>query len=298
MNKDQLYIFLQKLIPQHALSRCSGWVANCHYSWIKNPFIRWFIKHYHVDMSEAIQSDPYQYRTFNDFFTRRLKPELRPIDPDIFSIVSPVDGMISQAGPLQNGQLVQAKGFNYEVANLLGGDSNYTQKFKHGSFVTLYLAPKNYHRIHMPVTGVLKKMIYVPGNLFSVNFTTADYVPNLFSRNERVICFFETAIGQMAIVLIGAMIVGSIHTVWAGKITPAKQRRLETWSYPQLITLERGEELGHFELGSTVVMLFEPDRLKKLDQLKPQQSVCFGQKLVKLVNHEKSAIFKEKISGD
>lgn len=298
MNKDQLNIFLQKLIPQHALSRFLGWIANCHWTWMKNHLIKWFIQRYQVDLSEAIEINPYQYRTFNDFFTRHLNPAFRPIATDPKVIVSPVDGIISQAGSVHKQQLIQAKGFDYDLNSLLGGDPMLVSPFYNGSFITLYLAPKNYHRVHMPITGQLKKMIYVPGNLFSVNFMTANNIPNLFSQNERVICFFETAIGEMAIVLVGALIVASIHTVWAGKITPAKQQSIQIWSYPEPVILSRGQELGHFELGSTVIVLFEPGRLTELNQLMPQQSVQFGQKLAKLVNQEKSAIFKEKIIGD
>lgn len=283
MIKNKLYILLQKIVPQHLLSLFAGFIANCHWPWVKNSFIHWFIRRYQVDMSAAIQPDPSQYPTFNSFFTRHLKPELRPIDQDPNSIVSPVDGIISQAGSLQMTRIIQAKGFDYDLLSLLGGNNDRAQPFLNGNFVTLYLAPKDYHRVHMPISGQLKEMTYIPGNLFSVNSITANHIPHLFSRNERVVCIFETPIGQMAMILVGAMIVASINTAWAGKITPPRQQKIQTWSYHDKIMLNRADEMGYFELGSTVILLFEPNRIGGLEKLESQQKIYFGQNLAKVV---------------
>jgi phosphatidylserine decarboxylase len=265
-------IFLQYIIPQHTLSRLMGYLGNCKNTWIKNTFIQWFVKHYHVDMQDALQTDPLQYSDFNSFFTRQLKADVRPISPDANAIVSPADGMISQIGNLQNGSLLQAKGFYYDVRQLLGGDAQRAQPFKNGNFATIYLAPRDYHRVHMPYSGTLQEMIYVPGKLFSVNNATADAVPNLFARNERVVSIFQTDCGPMAIILVGAMIVASIHTTWAGQIAPQKKNQIRTWNYAeQNIQLKRGEEMGHFQMGSTVIVLFA-DR-----QSHWQQNIAAGQ---------------------
>lgn len=209
-------------------------------------------------MSEAIQTDPFKYPTYNDFFTRHLKPECRPIDNNNDAIVSPADGNMAQIGMIKQDQILQAKGHNYSVQSLLGGDLNLATQFINGSFATIYLAPKDYHRVHMPLTGRLKKMIYVPGKLFSVNAHAAENIPDLFARNERVIAIFETIAGPMALILVGAMIVGSIETKWFGTVTPPHSKTIKTWEYnsDSNIELSKGDEMGLFKLGSTVIVLF------------------------------------------
>lgn len=258
--KDKCFIALQYIIPQHLLSRMAGWLAETSIEWIKNPFTQWFVRQYGVNMSEAIIEDPTAYKNFNDFFTRALKEGARPINADADSIVSPADGAISQLGDIKNGRIFQAKGQDFSLTELLGGDLEVAKPFMGGKFATVYLSPKDYHRVHMPLTGKLKTMVHVPGDLFSVNTVTAANVPRLFARNERTVCIFDTEIGPMAVVLVGAMIVASIETVWAGQTAPIK-REIKTSHYPQSdeITLAKGDEMGRFKLGSTAVVLFAKD---------------------------------------
>lgn len=246
----------QHLLPHHLLSRLVGSLAKCETPWLKDRFISWFIKRYQVDMSLAQEPDPKHYANFNAFFTRALQPGLRPIAAGENTIVSPADGCISQLGAITAGRIFQAKNHNFSVEELLASTS-LAQPFQHGSFATVYLSPKDYHRVHMPFTGRLKQMIYVPGRLFSVNKQSADAIPGLFSRNERVVCLFDTAHGPMAVVLVGAMIVASIATRWAGVIAPSRSARFESYEHlAEPITLQKGEELGHFQLGSTAIVLF------------------------------------------
>jgi phosphatidylserine decarboxylase len=246
----------QHLLPHHLLSRLVGSLAKCEAPWLKDRFISWFIKRYQVDMSLAQEPDPKHYANFNAFFTRALQPGLRPIAAGENTIISPADGCISQLGAITAGRIFQAKNHNFSVEELLASTS-LAQPFQHGSFATVYLSPKDYHRVHMPFTGRLKQMVYVPGRLFSVNKQSADAIPGLFSRNERVVCLFDTAHGPMAVVLVGAMIVASIATRWAGVIAPSRSARFESYEHlPEPITLQKGEELGHFQLGSTAIVLF------------------------------------------
>ncbi|OAZ92627.1 archaetidylserine decarboxylase [Halomonas sp. G11] len=246
------FSLLQYPLPQHALSRLTGKFAQCDNPWVKNTLINAFIKRFNVDMSQALEPDPTAYATFNDFFTRALKADARPIHE---GIISPADGTLSQYGRLQAGQLVQAKGHTYSAQTLLGGDTAMAEEFLGGSFATVYLSPKDYHRVHMPVTGTLREMVYVPGRLFSVNQATANYVPGLFARNERLVCIFDTEQGPVAMVLVGAMIVAAIETVWSGQVTPLSGHP-QRMQFGQPITLEKGAEMGRFKLGSTVVMCF------------------------------------------
>ena len=279
--KNLLFIWLQYLLPQHLLSRLTGWFAQSDIPWIKNNLIKWFISYFKVDMSEAEQPMAVLYQNFNDFFTRRLKEGARTIEGDEKSIVSPADGAISQIGDISNDNIIQAKGQNYSAQSLLGGDPELAELFGDGKFATIYLSPKDYHRVHMPFAGVLKKMIYVPGDLFSVNNVTAENVPNLFARNERLVCVFETEQGPMAMVLVGAMIVAAIETVWAGQITPLP-RQVITTDYAQAmdnICIEKGEEMGRFKLGSTVILLFGKDLMAWVDNLPAQSSVKMGKVL-------------------
>jgi len=250
----------QTIAPQRMLTAIAHLLANCKITWIKNHLIRYFVNKYPVRLEEALEENPYQYNSFNHFFTRALKPPVRPLATDPLAIVSPVDGHISQCGHIHQGTLLQAKGFNYTVQALLGGDTQFAEPFLNGEFLTAYLAPKDYHRIHMPVDGTLCQMTYIPGKLFSVNPRTAAAIPNLFARNERVVCLFDTPQGRMALVLVGAMIVGSIETIWAGTIAPLHLNRsgIKTWHYRKpIIKIKKGEEMGRFKLGSTVIILFE-----------------------------------------
>ncbi len=259
---DKLFIRLQHLIPQQALSRAAGWLASTDNALLKNTFISWFVKRYKVDMSFAVEEDPLAYASFNDFFTRALKPGARPIDPHSNSIVCPADGAISQVGKIIDGRIFQAKGQSFTALELLGGDEGLAAEFSDGSFSTVYLSPRDYHRVHMPYTGKLRAMVSIPGELFSVNTVTAENVPRLFARNERAAAIFDTDIGPMAVVLVGAMIVAGIETVWDGQIAPFASRDIATSLYPyQNITLNKGDEMGRFKLGSTAIILFAKDKI-------------------------------------
>ncbi|TCI04648.1 phosphatidylserine decarboxylase [Corallincola luteus] len=262
---DKLKVALQYCFPQHGLSRLVGWIAAAEAGKVTTAFIRWFIGKYQVNMSEALESAPEAYSSFNQFFTRPLKEGVRPLDENSHSLVHPVDGTVSQLGPIEEGRIFQAKGFHYTSTALLGGDPTTAEPFNQGDFATIYLAPRDYHRMHMPLDGTLKEMIYVPGKLFSVNPLTAENVPELFARNERVVAIFDTEIGPMAMVLVGATIVASIETVWAGTVTPPAGKQVFRWTYPaegnEAVKLKRGEEMGRFKLGSTVVMLFGKDAI-------------------------------------
>jgi phosphatidylserine decarboxylase len=260
---EKLFTTLQYLTPQHALSRAVGRIARCKQTWVKNTFINWFVKRYHVDMHQAAEENPLAYPCFNDFFTRALKPEARPIICTGKNIVCPADGTISQLGNIADGRIFQAKGQSYSTLELLGGDAELANEFSDGKFATVYLSPRDYHRVHMPYGGKLRKMIVIPGDLFSVNGVTATHVPRLFSRNERAVAIFDTDIGPMAVVLVGAMIVAGIETVWAGDVAPFS-RKIQSTDYtnpPQLIELNKGDEMGRFKLGSTVVLLFAKDKM-------------------------------------
>lgn len=255
---DKLFVKGQYVAPQLTISRLAGRLAdNESVPALKNRVVNWFIGRYGVDMSEAVESDPAAYPSFNAFFTRALKPGLRPVDPRDSALVSPVDGAISQLGHISDGRVFQAKGQSFSLNELLGGEQERAEPFENGEFATIYLAPRDYHRIHMPLAGTLREMVYVPGKLFSVNPTTAENVPNLFARNERVACIFDTEAGPMAFVLVGAMIVGSVETTWAGIVAPGK-RQVDVTRYDSLkapIRFEKGEEMGRFRLGSTVIMV-------------------------------------------
>nr|WP_299242411.1 archaetidylserine decarboxylase [uncultured Halomonas sp.] len=250
--QDKLFSLIQYPLPHHLISRLAGTLADARTPWLKDMMIKRFISTYGVDMSQAQQPDPTAYACFNDFFTRAMHVDARPIGE---GIVSPADGFLSQFGSVENGTLIQAKGQTYSVSSLLGGDDQRAAAFQQGSFATVYLSPKDYHRVHMPVTGTLREMIYVPGRIFSVNLATADQVPGLFARNERLVCLFDTDRGPMAMVLVGAMIVAAIETVWAGQITPLS-KQIQTTRFDTPIELAKGAEMGRFKLGSTVILCF------------------------------------------
>ncbi len=254
---EKLFIFMQYIVPQHLLSRCCGWLANLeHPVWLKDWIIGLFVRHFGVDMGEAAEPDYRRYPNFNAFFTRELCAGARPQAQA--AVVSPADGAVSQAGEIADGRLFQAKGRNFSAIELLGGDPELAARFAGGSFATIYLSPRDYHRVHMPVDGKLISTTYIPGDLFSVNGTTAANVDRLFARNERLVCIFETPLGPMAMVLVGAMIVAGIETVWAGQVAPpaGKPSVLNYQQPPAPVSLRQGEEMGRFKLGSTVILLF------------------------------------------
>ena len=275
--RARIFIWFQHLLPQHGLSRLVLAATRVRTPWFKNALIRGFLKLYRVDMGEAVETDPCRYGSFNEFFTRELKDGARPIAREPVAIACPVDGCISEAGRIDGGRLLQAKDRHYELTELLAAQP-WASCFEGGSFATIYLAPFNYHRVHMPLRGELRETVYVPGRLFSVNSVTARHVPNLFARNERVLTLFDTAHGRFALVLVGALNVGSMSTVWAGDITPAARRVITKVPGPPT-TLEKGAELGRFNMGSTVVLLFEPDRALWSPQVRAGSVVRLGESL-------------------
>lgn len=273
---DRLAVLPQYLLPKHALTRFMGWLAGLEAGSTTTAVIRWFVQRYGVNMAEAANPDVASYRSFNEFFTRALREDARPLAHADF--VCPVDGAISQCGPLDGQRLVQAKGHDYTATALLGGSREMADKFRDGSFATLYLSPRDYHRIHMPCAGRLRSMVHVPGELFSVNPLTARAVPGLFARNERVVCVFDGEHGPFAMVLVGATIVGSMATVWHGVVNPPRPGVVREWSYANgEVTLERGAEMGRFLLGSTVVMLFPRDALVLASDWEAGRAVRMGE---------------------
>ncbi|MDF9391654.1 MULTISPECIES: archaetidylserine decarboxylase [Methylococcus] len=256
-SSSKLFASLQYLLPQHGLSRLMHRVVRIRRPWFKNAMIRTFCKLYRVDLTESICTSPDSFECFNSFFTRALKPGVRPICSEPDGIACPADGVISQIGAIEGRRLFQAKGHCFELAELLGGDDCRTAKFENGSFATVYLSPRDYHRVHLPVAGTLAAMVHVPGALFSVNVATTENIPNLFARNERVICYFDTVAGPMAVILVGAIFVSSIETVWYGEVTPPRSKTIRRWDYSgQGLSFERGAEIGRFNMGSTVIVLF------------------------------------------
>ena len=284
MNLDKLFVLSQYLTPQHALSRTVGMLADCKQTQIKDTFINWFINRYDVNMSEAAKEKTSDFACFNDFFTRELKPGLRPVAKGKDVIACPVDGAISQLGDIQHGKIFQAKGQQYSLIDLLGGEVSRAKPFMGGKFATIYLSPKDYHRIHMPFAGTLREMIYVPGDLFSVNPVTAENVPGLFARNERLVAIFDTEIGPMAMILVGAMIVAAIETSWSGQVAPPV-RKLKVTEYPaeptNPIHLKKGDEMGRFKLGSTVVLAFPENAVDFAEELMAGSAVRMGQEFGK-----------------
>jgi phosphatidylserine decarboxylase len=277
------------MLPKQALTRLAGMLANLEAGALTTAVISWFVKRYQVNMAEAANTDIASYKSFNDFFTRPLKTNARPIA--IAEFICPVDGAISQFGAIEKDQIFQAKGHHYSILALVAGQQTLANKFENGQFACLYLSPKDYHRIHMPCDGTLKSMTYVPGDLFSVNPLTAQNIPNLFARNERVVCEFSSdQHGTFVMVLVGATIVGSMATVWHEKmdgvkngiINPPRTKNIRTWNYEnisldQLVKLKQGDEMGRFLLGSTVVMLFEKDKLTFNSTWQPARTIKLGE---------------------
>lgn len=281
--KQTLFAWIQYLLPQHLLSRLVGKLAHAKQRRLKNWLICGFIRLYGVDLSEAENSDPEAYPCFDAFFTRALKPGARPLPDDPNLIISPADGVLSQIGALTDDWLIQAKGRDYSATALLGGDPELAKPFRNGQFATIYLSPRDYHRVHLPYPGSLKEMIHVPGRLFSVSKSTAEAVDNLFARNERVVCLFDTELGPMAVVLVGALIVAGIETAWHGLVPPHACRNLRRWRYDGQLYLNRGAELGRFHLGSTVILLLPP--AKASWTVKVQQPVRMGQPLGQVIKN-------------
>lgn len=273
----KLFASIQYLLPQHGLSRFVHWAVRIRQPWFKNALIRAFCRFYRVDLAESVCSSPESFECFNAFFTRALKPGVRSVCSEPDAIACPADGMISQLGAIEGTRLFQAKGRCFELAELLGGDRSRTEAFENGSFVTVYLSPRDYHRVHMPVAGTLAAMTHVPGALFSVNVATTENVPNLFARNERLICYFDTAAGPMAVILVGAIFVSSIETVWHGEVTPPRSKTIRRWDYSgQGLRFERGAEIGRFNMGSTVIVLFGPGHARWMAGIGAGMSVKMG----------------------
>ena len=284
---DWLKVNLQYVTPKHLLSRVVGKLAEAEMGSVTTFFIKTFIKQYNVDMTEALYEDPTHYRSFNAFFTRPLKPDVRTIDDNDNVLIHAVDGTVSQFGDINSDSIFQAKGHDFSLTTLLGGKPEVAAPFKNGKFATIYLAPRDYHRIHMPVEGTLTDMIYVPGELFSVNPLTAQNIPGLFARNERVVALFDTPVGKMAMVLVGATIVASIETVWSGTVTPPAGKNVQHWSYEKdseaAVKLEKGAELGRFKLGSTIVVCFEKDMIE-FEDMAPGMVTRLGVPMANMLN--------------
>jgi len=271
-------------LPQHAVSRLTYRLTRIQTSWFKNVFIRWFAQRYQVNWSEARYPRPEDYRHFNEFFTRPLRDGARPIEGDGSTVISPADGHISQIGTIDRDAVFQAKGHEFSVTDLLGGDTQRADRFRDGSFMTVYLSPRDYHRVHMPLSGKLRETVYIPGRLFSVAPHTTRTVPRLFTRNERLVSIFDTDAGAMAMVLVGAINVAAIETVWSGLVTPPPRPVIEVEAFQQsAIELQRGAEMGRFNMGSTVILLFGKDRVRWLQELQAEKALQMGQQLGKLL---------------
>ncbi|HLR81887.1 MAG TPA: archaetidylserine decarboxylase [Paenalcaligenes sp.] len=279
--KDKLFIFCQYVLPKKLLTRVLGCLASLKGGWLTHQVIRAFVKKYQVDLSEAEREQVTDYYSFNDFFTRTLKADSRPLADS--GLISPVDGRISQLGAIKESLLMQAKGKHYSLEQLLAGDD--VTPFKGGSFATLYLSPRDYHRIHMPCSGTLTRMVHVPGDLFSVNPVTAQNIDGLFARNERVICYFESSqVGRFAMVLVGATVVGSIKTAWHGVVNHKRPGHIRYWNYDhQPLVLYQGQEMGQFLLGSTVILVFEPGAMDFVDNWQANTSIKMGEAMGELL---------------
>jgi phosphatidylserine decarboxylase len=282
--KDALTTLPQYVLPQHTLSKLMSYVTHSENKALKNWCITQVIKHYGVNMDEAQEQNLGAFKSFNHFFTRELKPEVRPLTTEKGAIACPADGSVSQAGKITDGRIFQAKGMSFSTVDLLGGDAERSKPFEDGVFATIYLSPKDYHRLHMPVTGTLKEMVHIPGKLFSVNTATTRSVSGLFARNERVAAIFDTEVGPMALVLVGAIFVSSIETVWHGVVTPPSAPSVQSWYYPKKApTLKIGEEMGRFNMGSTIIVLFGKDKVQWESEFKADQLVKLGEMIGRYV---------------
>ena len=282
---DYLKAWPTYLLAHHALSRIMHAITRSEIHWWKSRFTRWFIKQFNVDMTLAQEPDPDSYPNFNAFFTRALRTDARPIVEDAKLLACPVDGAMSQLGNIQDGRILQAKNRDYSLLELLGGDVRSAEQFEGGKFATLYLSPRDYHRIHIPLDGKLTAMTHVPGRLFSVSPATTRAVPRLFARNERVVTYFDTEIGPMAMVLVGAIFVASIETVWAGEVTPPAGKEIRHWKYNPENTenqFRKGDEVGRFNMGSTVILIFGKHSIEWLPDIMPGNSIQMGQAIATL----------------
>ena len=279
MTTQEALTKLQYILPHHALSKMMSKLTHCENKIWKNLFIKQIIKHYGVNMNEALEQDINAFKSFNHFFTRELNSNVRPLTTTPNAIACPADGTVSQAGKINDGDIFQAKGKNFTVTDLLGGDSKRAEPFNNGVFTTIYLSPKDYHRLHMPLTGTLTEMVHIPGRLFSVNTATTNSVPGLFARNERVAAIFDTDAGPMALVLVGAIFVSSIETVWHGVVTPPSITSVRSWQYQENApVLKMGEEMGRFNMGSTIIVLLAKNKAE-------WDSNFTAEKVVKLGEH-------------
>lgn len=282
--KEALTTLPQYVLPHHALSTMMSKLTHCENKVWKNLFIKQIIRHYGVNMDEAREPDINAYRSFNHFFTRELKPGVRPLSTTRNAIVCPADGAVSQAGDITDGKIFQAKGKSFTATDLLGGDAERAEPFNNGIFTTIYLSPKDYHRLHMPLTGTLKEMVHIPGRLFSVNPATVNSVPELFARNERVAAIFDTEVGPMALVLVGAIFVSSVETVWHGIVTPPSITEVQNWQYgDDAPTLKMGAEMGRFNMGSTIIVLFGKDNAEWDVEFKAGKEVKLGELIGRVI---------------
>lgn len=279
--KDRAFALVQRVLPHHFLSSIMYKITRIETKWFKNFFITKFIEIYNVDMHQAQNENGRDFKCFNEFFTRPLKPEARPIAEGSNTIISPVDGTVSEVGRINDGQIFQAKGKSYSLETLVGGSPERAQFYKNGYFATLYLSPRDYHRIHMPIAGRIREMVHVPGRLFSVSPSTARTVNRLFARNERVVAGYTTDAGPMAMILVGAIFVSSMETVWAGTITPPRGKHLRQWSYDtqEPMNFEKAAEMGRFNMGSTVILLFPEDSIQWNKELVSGKKIQFGEKI-------------------
>lgn len=275
---EKFKVFIHYLTPKYFLTCLAGFFARRELGGLTTFFIKLFIKKFNINMSEAKIENPKDFKTFNEFFTRELKDGVRPIYGNENNICMPVDGTMAEFGPINDDTLIAAKGQEYSLQTLLGGQESDATPFKNGSFACIYLSPSNYHRIHMPITGKLTKMVFIPGKYYSVNPTYVKHIPNLFAANERAVCFFETAVGPMAMTLVGATIVASIATIWHGEVAPNKLKKTTEWDYnDQNIVIEKGKEMGSFYLGSTVILCFGKDAIKLAESYKTGDAVKLGE---------------------
>jgi len=277
-HQAELFVALQRLLPKHALSRLIAKTAESKTIWLKNLLIKRAIAAFDINIDEAASGNLNDYENFNQFFTRALKPGARPVDLDADALVSPADGVVSQAGAINKQRIIQAKGSDYSAGRLLGNRED-ARLYENGTFTTIYLSPKDYHRVHMPLAGKLIRSRYIPGDLFSVNDKTAQALPGLFARNERLVCEFESEQGQFALVFVGAMLVAGIETVWSGFETPGPGVVRDSDFSHQDLRFEKGEEIGRFRFGSTVILLFQKDQVDWEDSFKPLSAVQMGEKI-------------------
>ncbi|MEY3107542.1 MAG: phosphatidylserine decarboxylase [Pseudomonadota bacterium] len=278
MTTQEVLTKLQYILPHHTLSKMMSKLTHCENKIWKNLFIKQIIKHYGVDMNEALEQDINSFKSFNDFFTRELNPAVRPLTTTPNAIACPADGSVSQAGKINDGEIFQAKGKSFTATDLLGGDPARAEPFNNGIYTTIYLSPKDYHRLHMPLTGTLREMVHIPGRLFSVNTATTQSVPGLFARNERVAALFDTDAGPMALVLVGAIFVSSIETVWHGVVTPPSITSVRSWKYQENApVLKIGQEMGRFNMGSTIIVLFGNNKAKWDSNFAAEKVVRLGE---------------------